>query len=148
MNRLVLFFILIFEMVSICTGQSSNDKGVLTVKLVGFRNDTGQTCVQLYNNPIGFPGKYANAYRIAHSPIKNDQATIEFQELPYGSYAISVLHDENMNNKLELSFLGIPKEGCAVSNDPKIFLGPPSFEDAKFEIQSNSKTIEIRLKYF
>ena len=135
-------------MVSICIGQTTNEKGDLTVKLIGFRNDIGQTCVQLYNNPKGFPGKYANACRIIRSKIKNDHVTIEFQELPYGSYAVSVLHDEDMNNKLELSFLGIPKEGCAVSNNPKIFFGPPSFEDSKFEIQSDTKTIEIRLRYF
>lgn len=148
MQTFVLSIILIFGMVSICIGQNTNEKGELTVKLIGFRNDIGQTCVQLYNNPKGFPGKYANAFRIIRSKIKNDQATIEFQELPYGSYAVSVLHDEDMNNKLELSFLGIPKEGCAVSNNPKIFFGPPSFEDSKFEIQSDTKTIEIRLKYF
>lgn len=148
MSRLVLYFMLIFGMVSICMGQNTNEKGELTVKLIGFRNDIGQTCVQLYNNSKGFPGKYANAFRIIRSKIKNDQATIEFQELPYGSYAVSVLHDEDMNNKLELSFLGIPKEGCAVSNNPRIFFGPPSFEDSKFEIQSDTKTIEIRLKYF
>ena len=148
MQTLVLSIILIFGMVSICIGQNTNEKGELTVKLIGFRNDIGQTCVQLYNNPKGFPGKYANAFRIIRSKIKNDQATIEFQELPYGSYAVSVLHDEDMNNKLELSLFGIPKEGCAVSNNPKIFFGPPSFEDSKFEIQSDTKTIEIRLKYF
>ena len=148
MQTFVLSIILIFGMVSICIGQNTNEKGELTVKLIGFRNDIGQTCVQLYNNSQGFPGKYANAFRIIRSKIKNDQATIEFQELPYGSYAVSVLHDEDMNNKLELSFLGIPKEGCAVSNNPRIFFGPPSFEDSKFEIQSDTKTIEIRLKYF
>lgn len=148
MKRLILFFILIFGMISISTCQTSNEKGGLTVKLIGFRNDKGQTCVSIYNSQEGFPGKYANAFRIIRSSIKGKLATIEFPDLPYGFYAVSVLHDENLNNKMETSFIGIPKEGCGASNNPRSFMGPPSFEDSKFEIKSNSKTIEIRLKYF
>lgn len=148
MNRLILFFILIFGMASFCTGQSTKEKGGLTVKLIGFRNDKGQTCVTMFNSQKGFPGKYANAFKIIKSSIRGKQATIEFHELPFGFYAVSVLHDENLNSKMETSFFGIPKEGCGVSNNPKCFLGPPSFDDSKFEIKSNNKTIEIHLKYF
>ena len=148
MKRLIISFILIFGMASISNCQTTNNKGVLTVKIIGFRNDKGQTCVSLFNHAKGFPGKYANAFRITRSPIKGKQVSIEFSDLPFGFYAISVLHDENMNNKLETSFIGIPKEGCGASNNPKSFLGPPSFEVSKFELKSNTKTIEIVMKYW
>lgn len=153
MKRLILSFMLVFGMVSLCTSQTANDKtnndkGELTVKIIGFRNDKGQTCVSIFNNAKGFPGKYAYAYRIIRSSIKNNQATIEFSNLPYGSYAVSVLHDENMNNKLDTSFIGIPKEGCGASNNPRGLFGPPSFEISKVELKSLHKTIDIRIKYF
>lgn len=148
MKRLFLSFVLIFVITSVCDCQTTNNKGVLTVKLIGFRNDIGQTCVSLFNQAKGFPGKYANAYKITRSAIKGRQATIEFADLPYGFYAVSVIHDENMNNKLETSFIGIPKEGCGASNNPKSFMGPPSFDASKFELKSNSKIIEIVMKYW
>ena len=128
--------------------QTTANKGLLTVKLIGFRSDKGQVCVSLFNTVKGFPGKYDQAYKIARSPIKGKQATLEFTDLSYGIYAVRVLHDENSNNKMDTNFIGIPKEGFSVSNNPKGLMGPSTFDDAKFELNSASKFIEINIKYF
>lgn len=147
MNRLIFSLLLIIGLTSIGICQNPNNKGVLTIKLNGFRNDKGQTCVSLFNNSKGFPGKHDKAFKIMRCGIKNKQATIEFTDLPYGTYAIGVLHDENLNNKMDTNFIGMPKEGFGASNNPKSFMGPPSFESASFEINSNNKTIKINIKY-
>jgi uncharacterized protein (DUF2141 family) len=148
MKKLILTSILLVGMISVLMCQTTANKGLLTVKLIGFRSDKGQTCVSVFNTAKGFPGKYDHAYKILRSPIKGNQATLEFHDLPYGTFAVSVLHDENSNNKMDTNFIGIPKEGFGASNNPKGRMGPPLFDDAKFDLKSSSKSIEINIKYF
>ena len=40
-----------------------------------------------------------------------------FTDLPAGVYAVSVFHDENMNQKLDKNFVGVPKEEYGASNN-------------------------------
>ncbi|MDB4987056.1 MAG: hypothetical protein JWN04_2234, partial [Myxococcaceae bacterium] len=65
-----------------------------------------------------------------------------------GTYAVSVIHDENKNNELDMRWLPWPKpkEGVAVSNDPDNRAGPPKWETAKFEVNANT-TVKATLKY-
>ena len=59
-----------------------------------------------------------------------------------------VFHDENMNQKLDKDFVGIPKEGYGASNNPKKKIGPPSFEDASFRLSGVAQqSVEIKLIY-
>jgi len=125
MNRIIFSLILIIGFVSVGVSQTPTNKGGITIKLIRFRNDKGQTCVSLFNNPKGFPGKHEYAYKIMRCGIKGKQAIIEFTDLPYGTYAVGVLHDENLNNKMDTNIIGIPKEGFGTSNNPKSFMGPP-----------------------
>ena len=64
--------------------------------------------------------------------------------LPEGVYAISAYHDENENQKLDTGWFGIPKERYGCSNDAKGNMGPPKYEDAKFQL-SNHKSLSIKL---
>jgi uncharacterized protein (DUF2141 family) len=70
-----------------------------------------------------------------------------FTDLPAGVYAVSVFHDENMNQKLDKNFVGVPKEGYGASNDPKKKMGPPSFEETKFQLSGTEQSLEIKLMY-
>jgi len=69
-----------------------------------------------------------------------------FTNLPAGIYAISVFHDENMNQKLDKNFVGVPKEGYGASNNPKKKMGPPTFEEANFQL-NGAQSLEIKLSY-
>ena len=68
-----------------------------------------------------------------------------FKNIPYGIYAISVLHDENMSNKMDIGFFG-PKEGYAFSYDPNGF-GIPDFDECKFSLNKSTKIIDLDMKY-
>lgn len=70
-----------------------------------------------------------------------------FTNLPEGVYAVSVFHDENMNQKLDKNFMGIPKEGYGASNNPKKKMGPPDFEETKFQLSGQAQSLEIKLMY-
>jgi len=68
--------------------------------------------------------------------------------LDTGIYGISVLDDENDNNKMDYNFLGIPKEGFGFSNYYHEGLSKPHFDKFKFEINTIPvELIEIRLRY-
>ena len=44
--------------------------------------------------------------------------TVRFNNLAPGSYVASVQHDEDGNGKLKTNFIGMPKEGIGLSNNP------------------------------
>ncbi|MEN8835700.1 MAG: DUF2141 domain-containing protein [Polaribacter sp.] len=56
-----------------------------------------------------------------------------------------MFYDENNNGKMDTKLFGVPKEPYGFSNNAKGFMGPPSFEEAKFTLASNKK-IKILLK--
>jgi uncharacterized protein (DUF2141 family) len=67
--------------------------------------------------------------------------------LPAGVYAVSVFHDENMNQKLDKNFVGIPKEGYGASNNPRKKMGPPTFEETKIQVSGAEQSLQIKLMY-
>ena len=83
-------------------------------------------------------------FKDAIGEIDEEKSTITFTDIPEGTYAISFIHDENDNGKMDTNFMGIPKEDYGCSNNAKGFMGPPKWKDAKFELKSD-KTIDITL---
>lgn len=65
--------------------------------------------------------------------------------LPPGSYALSVLQDLNANRKLDVNFIGIPKEPSGSSNDAKATFSAPKFKDAVFTVGDQPVELRIRL---
>lgn len=121
-------------------GFSQNgDSFNITVKVNNIKNTTGQIVVGLYNTPDSFLG---TPYLGEISKIEGKTITVEFKGVKKGTYAISLFHDENSNTKLDTNFMGIPKERFACSNNASGFMGPPKWDDAKFEVDKN-KAIEI-----
>jgi len=73
---------------------------------------------------------------------------IVFENLPYGNYAVSVLHDENSNGKMEKNFFGIPKEGFAFSNNYAPKIKAPSFTDAMISLKKSRMTADLTMLYY
>ncbi len=71
---------------------------------------------------------------------------VEVPGLPYGDYAIAVLHDENGNGKLD-TMMGIPREGFGFSRNPGLMAGPPAFARAHFVVAAPKLSEVIRIKY-
>lgn len=51
-----------------------------------------------------------------------------------GTYAFALYHDKDHNLKLNKTWIGLPDEPYAVSNDAPIRMGPPSYKDASFKV--------------
>ena len=71
-------------------------------------------------------------------------ATFVIEQLKAGTYAVSIVYDEDSNGKLNTGFLGIPTELVGFSNNVTGTFGPPSFDKTSFTI-SGSRSLEIRL---
>ena len=63
--------------------------------------------------------------------------------LAAGNYAVSIHHDEDADGKLKTNFIGMPKEGVGISNNPG---GIPSFGKSQVQIGPGS-AIAITMRY-
>lgn len=113
----------------------------VTVNFTGMDNDKGKLMVAIYNSENTFLRK---GYKGSVAAIKDKKATVIFKDIPKGVYAVSCFHDENNNKKMDTRIFGIPKEAYGASNDAKGFMGPPKYEDAKFNV-TEDKTLTIKV---
>ena len=116
----------------------------LTLVISALRNQQGEVCIALFDNKEGFPKNDDKAVCNQCFTINKQPMSVSF-DVPYGSYAVSMLHDENEDGKLNTNFMGIPKEGIGFSNDPRIIKGTPSFEKTCFEFSEDNTEIEITM---
>lgn len=119
----------------------------ITVVVNGFKNSNGNCIINLYNKSEGFPNSNKLATKTITSKIKNNSAQIVFDNIEPGTYAVSILHDANSDGVMNKNMFGIPKEGYGASNNIIPSLSSPNFEDSKFEISNQDKTVVIKVKY-
>ncbi|WP_456437167.1 DUF2141 domain-containing protein [Psychroserpens sp.] len=135
--------IIVFVLLSQTLTNAQEIKGEdITVNIENLDSNTGHVYVALYNAESSFLNK---GYKSTNSSIENNSCTVKFRNVPKGIYAISFFHDENENKKMDTNFLGIPNEDYGCSNNATGFMGPPKWEDAKFEIKNESITQTITL---
>lgn len=139
MRRFIFTFIAMFF-----AGVSSASAATLNVEIVGVASDQGDVHVALYNDPEGFPTSQGMLIE-TEVPIADGVARAAFADLSPGAYAIAIYHDENNSNKFDQGLFGIPLEDYGFSNDVTVFLSPPSFEDAAFDVPETGATIRIHL---
>lgn len=127
----------------LCLTFVSQAQNTIAVSVTGFKNNTGKAMVGLYNTKTDFLKK---PYKSFPSKIINGKVQVSFEEIPDGTYAISVYHDENDNDEFDRVFGMIPKEDYGNSNNVPPRFGPPKWEDALFEIKDDKITqIEIKI---
>ena len=149
-DRIRVFSILTVCLVSLarCLAQAAPTQlGVIHVDVVGLRNNNGQVFCALYASAEGFPKDSRKATRRNTSSISDNKASCEFLGIGPGTYAVSVFHDENSNDKLDTNFLGIPREGVGASNDARGHMGPPKFSAAQFLFSGGRFNLKITINY-
>lgn len=116
----------------------------LTVNISNITVKQGNVKVALYNEAKDFPEGAGRMQGQELSPSK-EKLSVMFKELPPGRYALSVMQDYNSNGMLDRNFFGIPTEPYGFSQREKGETGKPSFEQASFAIDKESKTLAIEL---
>ncbi|MCY4381059.1 MAG: DUF2141 domain-containing protein [Proteobacteria bacterium] len=120
---------------------SNNPTVLISLKGLKFQRG-GRLCIAVHSSPENFPA--------SHGVVSFCQSIISMIEVPLpskGTYAITVLHDQDLNHKITTGFFGIPKEGFGFSNNPPIFTGPPHFKKAALYFE-RAKSISIKMMYF
>jgi len=122
-------------------------RGELSVVIDGFRNDEGEAIISLFMQKDGFPDDMEKAWQSLEVDIESGCAQALFPDLPYGEYALSILHDEDGDKQMKSSWLGKPREGFGFSGQPDYNFGPPTFADSAFLLVAADREIMVRVKY-
>ncbi len=122
--------------------------GNISIKTKGMKNLKGQLCFALFNGPHNFPSPSDSLLKSECISASKSLGMFTFHGLPFGTYAISVFHDENSDRILNTRIFGIPKESFGFSKDPTVLVSAPKFLDCTVILNSNILEQEINLKSF
>ena len=118
--------------------------GEIRILVSNIEEKKGTIHYGVYNNPKLFPdesGKILGGVEEV-SKVINDGLLID--DLEESDYAVAIFHDKNSNDKFD-TFFSIPKEKFGCSNNARVFLAPPKFEDASIFVGQNS-IVEIMIE--
>ncbi len=124
----------------------AQDSISIYVAVDGFKNEDGVCRLLLFESEEGFPDSPKAALLMLNEIIRGQKAYFNFRIKP-GKYAISILHDENKNKKMDKTWYGKPIEGFGTSNNPKVRFSPPDFEDSVLILNDSNHNITIKLYY-
>ena len=125
--------------------QASSETGDLTVVFTGFGSDDGVVLVRIDSSKATFL-QGEDFFRATDAEVEGGKAEVIFEAIPYGTYAISAVHDENSNGKMDQADFGIPLEAYGFSNNARGQFGPPTFEASAFAFTPDSATVTIEVK--
>ena len=118
----------------------------LEIRVQGLRNAQGAVRLCLTRNPAHFPDCNRDPAAVKRSVNAAQAASIRLGGMVPGVYALAVIHDENGNGRLD-KFMGIPREGFGFSRNPRIRMGPPRFEEVRFELGTGRVRQSVQIKY-
>ena len=143
----VFMFVLLAANLSVPALAASSCPGI-HVKILDIENSTGSVACALFESSAGFPSEFLHsATNVMIIKIRKAQARCDFEDIPPGTYAMVVIHDANMNGKLDANMMGIPTEGYGFSNDAKSLIGAPSFSAASFSYDGQNLDLTMSLHY-
>jgi len=134
MNKIKLFITATFVANMLVAQTTIHDEkdmtGTLQVLVRGFKNTDGQLMLALSNSAGNFIAK--KPYKGIITKVSANEELIKFDNIPYGDYAVAVIHDMNEGSKLDNNAFGIPTEGYGFSNNVMGKYGPPEWIQASF----------------
>ena len=134
-------FYLILAVSTLFWGTDTPTSGVtVTVTLENVLNDEGEILAALHTSESFMKGPGVANFK---TEAKKGTLTFSFDNVAPGTYAVSVLHDLNSNQRMDFQPGGMPKEPYAMSGND-MSMGPPSFESAEFQVGKDPVHLRIR----
>jgi uncharacterized protein (DUF2141 family) len=115
----------------------------LEVTIKNIKNLNGYIQIGLYNNAEEFP-KVGKEYKRYYFKVTSKTMKHTIKCINNGRYAVATYHDENSDKKCNRNLIGYPTEDYGFSNNVKVIITAPSFEDALIELNKD-KVIEISI---
>ncbi len=119
------------------------DTGTLTVEVRDLEFNEGVVRFAMFDSEENF---FRKAVTYADLEVSDNSVTWVVNELPFGTYAVTVHHDVNDNGEMERAWYGKPKEPTGASTNPSLRFGPPTFEKSKFEFATAEMTLSIDVR--
>lgn len=131
---------------SIASGEPTNS-GSVTVSVGNLRSVKGSLGCRLYTSEKSFPRNTEGTTRQA-VPVSGSVTRCAFKDLPAGTYAMIVIHDENDNGKLDRNLVGMPTEGYGVTNNRTYATRAPVWSECKFVVEAGkNRELDVELRY-
>jgi uncharacterized protein (DUF2141 family) len=124
----------------------ASDSVTVSVRVDGLRNNNGICRLLLFASKKGFPDSPKDALLVSNENICGQEVVFSIKIKP-GMYAISVLHDENINGVIDKAWYGKPKEGFGTSNNPKVGFSAPGYEESEIRLDEKNRSLVIKLNY-
>jgi len=144
-SRCFFMFTILVLLIANTSPAASESSGNLIINISGFPSSDGFAMVALNDSEESYKGGENKAIAKTKTRVVDQKAQVIFANLPYGSYGVSLYHDENANEKMDKNAMGIPKEAYGFSNNAKGFFGKPSYKDVVFQLNSAEMQITIKL---
>lgn len=118
--------------------------GEIVVSVSG-ASGSGYVGCSLFTSASGFPLNGSAAAARQRGSGHSGEAC-RFKSLAAGTYAVAVANLPNGKDKVDLDFLGRPKQPWGVSNNARPSLRAPSFSEAAIRVSGEGETrISIQL---
>jgi uncharacterized protein (DUF2141 family) len=134
--------LLLALLVTTCGASSAAE---VVVRVSGLSEPLGQVGCSLFAGAAGFPMENTSA-RNLWLPADAKGVTCRFNDVPEGTYAVSIGHDLNGNKRVDTNFIGLPTEQWGVSNNARPTLRTPRFDEAAFKVAGDAKDVVIDIK--
>lgn len=121
----------------------------ITLNISGIENTEGILQIAIFENAQQFEDE--KPMKVINLPKTNIQngSTSTTIELAAGTYAITVLDDEDKSGDMTYRFGVYPLEGVGFSDYMLKGLSKPDFTDFDFTLTNdNAKTVSVQMKYF
>jgi uncharacterized protein (DUF2141 family) len=76
---------------------------------------------------------------------KGNTLTCYITDIDYSEIAVAIYQDMNSNGKFDKTFIGLPKEGYAFSNNFIPTVKAPDYDDCKFTYDSTTNVVTMNL---
>ena len=120
--------------------------GDLEVRVERLRSARGVLHLCLTRSPAHFPDCRSDPQAVKRTVPASAGGAMRLTGIAAGSWALSVFHDENRNEKLD-SFVGIPREGFGFSRNPAVRFGPPKFREVRVDLGPGIARQTVRMQY-
>lgn len=121
--------------------------GDLTVEITDIRTTGGKLQISVFDQQKAFTQILVDqAYTNIMVPVRTGVSRFTLHDVPNGRYAISILHDENGNQKMDTNKSKMPIEGYGTSHATDKY-DEPSFAQASTLLDGRDQKVKVEMFY-
>ncbi len=143
--RPIIYIFLLLGVAVPSAALASDDTGDIVLEIVGLENQDGTIRCGLYQEKSWL--KPPKAVRWVDAEYRDGKAYCTFHDIEPGEYGIGSFHDADDDHDMDTNLIGIPKEGVCASNDPKARMGPPDYDEARFDHGAGDTSVRCTMRY-